>query len=105
MANLYIEKCEKIAQSYNLKPLEAKLVLLRTSITYNRKSSTMKIGQLEELLQKIQSASKIFTENKTFGKFKDALAETLYMQAIVLTNICHTQIDEFRLHLRKAAAE
>jgi hypothetical protein len=37
MASLYIEKCEKIAHSYNLKPLEAKLVLLRTSIIYKKK--------------------------------------------------------------------
>ncbi len=88
MANLYLDKCEKIATSYNLKPLEAKLILLRTSLIYKRKQD-IDIEDLEALMQKLQTASKIFSDVKTFEKFKDALAETLYMQSIILAAICH----------------
>jgi hypothetical protein len=78
-----------------LKPLEAKLILLQTSLTYKRKQDP-KLEELEELLPKLQIATKVFTENKTFGKFKDALAETLYMQGLILTSICHKQINPLR---------
>ncbi len=84
-----------IAQHFNMKPLEAKLILLQTSLTYKRKQDP-KLEELEELLPRLQIAAKVFTENKTFGKFKDALAETLYMQALILTSICHKQINPLR---------
>jgi hypothetical protein len=81
-ALIYLEKCDKIAQFYKLRPLEAKLVLLRISLIC-KKGAPSELQQLEELLLKLHNASKIFTENKVFLKYKDALAESLYLQGII----------------------
>lgn len=89
-----LEKCEKIAEFFELKPLQAKLVLLKMSLSIKTKQMES-IPEMEEMIVKLQDANRLFNENQVSGRFKDAVAESFYLQAIILIQICHRQIDKY----------
>jgi hypothetical protein len=37
------------------------------------------VAEIETLIEKLRSATKIFKDNKVTGRFKDAMAESLYL--------------------------
>jgi hypothetical protein len=60
-AALYQERCEKIADYYQLAPLQGKLILLKCSLEYKKKAGQFKtIEEIEGHIRRLEQVTKIF---------------------------------------------
>ena len=88
-ASLFLARCETIADFYKLIPLQGKLRLLKCSLEIKKRGGEFKSQEeIEENIRSLKEATKIFKDNKAVGRFKDAMAESFYLQCQLLIQIC-----------------
>jgi len=76
-----IEKCETLAKHFNFIPLEAKLILLNSTLAMKKRDFAYE--GLEDKINAVRMVSTILKKNRSTDKVVDGIGDSCFHQAIL----------------------